>query len=174
MIWTLSQPFGARAWWPCKDVPSDKADSVDIKVTVPDSLIVASNGTLVRKETKENLTTYEWRERYPIVTYLVSLAIHPFTVYYDQYLYNHESEPMPIHFYLFEENYERLITLNAKTKNMIGHFAGLFGEYPFVKEKYGHADFLGGGAMEHQTCSSFSFWDEWVVAHELAHQWWVI
>ncbi|MBP2681788.1 MAG: pepN, partial [Candidatus Krumholzibacteriota bacterium] len=25
MIWSLSEPFGARSWWPCKDVPSDKA-----------------------------------------------------------------------------------------------------------------------------------------------------
>jgi aminopeptidase N len=172
MIWTLSQPFGSRAWWPCKDVTSDKADSVDIIISVPNDLIVASNGTLVKKEIKENLTTYVWQERYPIVTYLVFLAIHPFTVYEDQYRYNHESEQMPICFYLFEENYERLISLNAKTKDMIAHFADLFGEYPFVREKYGHADFLGGGAMEHQTCSSFSFWDEWVVAHELAHQWW--
>ena len=32
MIWTLSSVFGARVWWPCKDVPSDKPDSVDIRV----------------------------------------------------------------------------------------------------------------------------------------------
>ena len=31
-IWTLSEPYGARDWWPCKDDPSDKADSVDIKI----------------------------------------------------------------------------------------------------------------------------------------------
>jgi len=73
---------------------------------------------------------------------------------------------------MFEENASSLRSLNAKTKEMIRYFADLFGEYPFVLEKYGHADFLGGGAMEHQTCSSFGFWNEWVVAHELAHQWW--
>ncbi len=32
------------------------------------------------------------------------------------------------------------------------HFSELFGEYPFIKEKYGVAEFLWSfGAMEHQT-----------------------
>jgi hypothetical protein len=172
MIWTLSEPFGARAWWPCKDVPSDKADSVDIKVTVPSNLIVASNGSLRQKIPNGNETTYWWHEHYPIVTYLVSLAIHPYTVYYDNYLYNNNTDTMKIHFYMFPENYEKIYSLNLQTKDMIGLFADLFGEYPFIDEKYGHADILAGGAMEHQTCSSFGFWDEWVIAHELAHQWW--
>ena len=44
LIWTFSEPFGARSWWPCKDIPADKPDSVDIRVTVPSGLIVASNG----------------------------------------------------------------------------------------------------------------------------------
>jgi len=34
-LWTLSEPFGARAWWPCKDHPEDKADSVSVRVMVP-------------------------------------------------------------------------------------------------------------------------------------------
>jgi len=172
MIWTLSQPFGARAWWPCKDVPSDKADSVDIRVTVPQDLIVASNGSLREKINLGNETMYWWHEQYPIVTYLVFLGIYPYTVYYDEYLYNHDTDTMKIHFYMFPENYEELFSLNEKIKNMIALFADLFGEYPFIEEKYGHADFLGNGAMEHQTCSSFGFWNEWVFAHELAHQWW--
>ncbi|RQV96914.1 MAG: hypothetical protein EH224_02985, partial [Calditrichaeota bacterium] len=29
-VWTLSESYGARYWWPCKDSPQDKADSVDI------------------------------------------------------------------------------------------------------------------------------------------------
>jgi len=172
MIWTLSQPFGARAWWPCKDVPSDKADSVDVRVTVPQELIVASNGSLREKINQGNETTYWWHEQYPIVTYLVFLGIYPYSVYYDDYLYNNDTDTMKIHFYMFPENEDEIVVLNNKTKEMMGLFADLFGEYPFVEEKYGHADFLGNGAMEHQTCSSFGFWNEWVFAHELAHQWW--
>jgi hypothetical protein len=172
MIWTLSQPFGARAWWPCKDTPSDKADSVDIMVTVPNDLIVASNGSLRDITINGEETTYWWHEEYPIVTYLVSLAIHPYIVYYDNYLYNDNSDSMKIHFYMFPENYDQYSEINGQTKDMISFFADLFGQYPFIREKYAHADYLGGGAMEHQTCSSFGFWNPWVIVHELAHQWW--
>ncbi|OQX95675.1 hypothetical protein B6I21_04160 [candidate division KSB1 bacterium 4572_119] len=172
MIWTLSQPYGARAWWPCKDIPSDKADSVDIRVTVPSELIVASNGVL-RETIKEGAnTTYWWHEKYPIVSYLVSLAIHPYTVEYDNYIYNDLADTMKIHFYMFPNHVNELQGINALIKDQIGFFSDIFGPYPYLDEKYGHADFLGGGAMEHQTCSSFSFWNEWVYAHELAHQWW--
>ena len=172
MIWTLSEPFGARSWWPCKDVPSDKPDSVDIRITVPNEFIAVSNGTLREKTTNGDLTTWWWHEQYPIATYLVSLAIYPYEVHYDDYLYNNKTDTMQIHFYNFPGNYEKLKDESKKVKHMIALFAKLFGEYPFVEEKYGQADYLGGGAMEHQTCSSFSFWGEVVFAHELAHQWW--
>ena len=181
MIWTLSAPYGARAWWPCKDVPSDKADSLDIRVTVPNDLIVASNGTLRETNTLGDTTTYWWHEQYPISTYLVSLAIHPYTVSYDNYFYNDTTDTMEIHFYMFPNHHDHYAALNAKTKDMISCFVNLFGEYPFVEEKYGHAEVVPShfGAVEHQTCTSFDFtyfitpfWIEWMINHELAHQWW--
>jgi hypothetical protein len=172
LMWSFSEPYGARAWWPCKDVPSDKADSVDIRVTVPNKFVVASNGTLREKTTEGNLTTHWWHEQYPITTYLVSVAIYPYTVYYDDYLYNDEADTMKIHFYVFPDNYDLYFELNERVNDMIWVFSQIFGEYPFIEEKYGHADCLLGGAMEHQTCTSFGFWTEWLYAHELAHQWW--
>ncbi|MBN2411794.1 T9SS type A sorting domain-containing protein [candidate division KSB1 bacterium] len=172
MIWTLSEPFGARSWWPCKDVPSDKADSVDIRITVPNQFIAVSNGSLREKTTNCELTTWWWHEQYPTATYLVSLAIYPYEVHYDNYLYNNNADTMKIHFYNFPGYYKKFENENRKVKHMIALFSKMFGEYPFIEEKYGQADFLGGGAMEHQTCSSFAFWGEIVFAHELAHQWW--
>ena len=68
MIFSLSEPYGARDWWPCKDTPNDKADSVDISLEVPTGLIAASNGTLVDTVVVGNWTTYHWQERYPIAT----------------------------------------------------------------------------------------------------------
>ena len=44
--------------------------------------------------------------------------------------------------------------VQAKVKDMIAAFAARFGEYPFLDEKYGHAEFPWGGGMEHQTCTS--------------------
>jgi len=172
MIWTLSSVFGARAWWPCKDVPSDKPDSMDIRITVPNNLIVASNGALRETITNNNYTTYLWHEGYPIATYLVFMVIHPYELHYDDYLYNNNADTMKIHFYSFPGNYNLYLDINLKVKDMIAVFSDLFGEYPFVDEKYGQADFLWGGGMEHQTCTSYGAWNEALFAHEIAHQWW--
>ena len=60
------------------------------------------------------------------------------------------------------------------TDDMMEVFADRFGEYPFMGEKYGHADFGRGGGMEHQTISSMGGYSQWLIAHELGHQWWGI
>jgi aminopeptidase N len=46
-----------------------------------------------------------------------------------------------------------------------------FGEYPFIKEKYGHVQFGWGGGQEHQTSTFIVTPEEGLMAHELAHQW---
>ena len=171
MIWTLSDPMGARSWWPCKDIPADKADSVDIRVTVDKELIVASNGTLRDTTINGDKVTYWWHEQYPIVTYLVSLAIHPYTVYSDWYIYG-DNDSMEVQFYVFPDEYYQVQHNYAKTVSMIEFYSGIYGQYPFIEEKYGHASFLWGGGMEHQTITSLGGWGESLIAHELAHQWW--
>jgi hypothetical protein len=171
MIWSLSEPYGARSWWPCKDIPADKADSVDIRITVPDTLIVASNGTL-RSETDHGATkTYYWHEEYPITTYLVSIAIHPYTTFSHWYHYS-PTDSMEVQYYVFPDHYDAVQVNYGKTVGMIEIFADLFGEYPFINEKYGHAEFMWGGGMEHQTITSLGGYSEYLIAHELAHMWW--
>jgi Aminopeptidase N len=46
-IYTLSEPYGSKDWWPCKDTPADKADSADIWITVSTEMIPVSNGNLI-------------------------------------------------------------------------------------------------------------------------------
>ena len=55
---------------------------------------------------------------------------------------------------------------------MITFFASIFGEYPFINEKYGHAEWTRSFGMEHQTITSMGNPTERRVAHELAHMWW--
>jgi len=171
MIWSLSEPFGARTWWPCKDYSDDKADSMDIWITVPSDLIVASNGTL--RETVDNggTKTYKWHEQYPIATYLVSVACHPYTVFSDYYHYS-PTDSMEISYFVFPDHYAAVQPTYALVPDMITLFAGLFGEYPFIEEKYGHAEFTWGGGMEHQTITSLGGYGEYLICHELAHMWW--
>ncbi len=171
MIWSLSEPFGARAWWPCKDIPSDKADSTDMRFTVPEGMIAASNGLLVSETTDGGKTTFWWHESYPITTYLISIAAYEYTTYSDYYVYS-PADSMEIQFYVFPDHYGDVQTTYAKTKDMIAAFASMYGEYPFIEEKYGHAEFKWGGGMEHQTITSLGSWGESLIAHELAHMWW--
>ncbi len=173
LIWTLSEPYGARDWWPCKDLNTDKADSMDITVTVPDNLVVASNGLLAAVTIPEpGKKTFAWRERYPIVTYLVSLTIHPFTVFHDEY-HSALGDTMPLDYYVVADKVTEATNGYAITPAIITAFAGAFGEYPFLKEKYGHVHFPWGGGMEHQTLTSLHYdaYGPWIIAHELAHQW---
>lgn len=171
IIWTLSEPFGARSWWPCDDWSDDKADSVDLHITIPAGLIVASNGTLRGVDQNGATDTYHWHEGYPISTYLVSLAIHPYTVWSDYYRYAPD-DSMEIRFHVYPAHYESTYEANLMTADMIGYYASIYGEYPFLAEKYGHAEFPWGGAMEHQTCTSTGAFYESIIAHELSHQWW--
>jgi aminopeptidase N len=172
LIWSLSEPYGAHYWWPCKDVNTDKADSVDLHIKVPDNLVVASNGTLVSEEMQPPYRTFHWEERYPIVTYLVSIAVHPYARFSDWYD-TQAGGSMEIQHFVVPAFLEAAEAGYAALPEMITAFAGGFGEYPFVDEKYGHAHFPWGGAMEHQTCTSISYWayGQWIIAHELGHQW---
>ena len=171
MIWSLSEAYGARTWWPCKDAPEDKADSVDVHFTAPNGMVTVSNGTLVGTVVGATTTRTSWRERYPIATYLVSIASYPYTVSDDWYRYA-PNDSMLIRFHNVPESAAGAAASQAKVKTMLAAFASRFGEYPFIAEKYGHAEFTFGGGMEHQTCTSLGTYNESVVAHELTHQWW--
>lgn len=175
IISTLSEPYMAQSWWPCKDTPSDKADSVDMIVTVNSALYAVSNGML--RDSVDNIdgtTTYSWHESYPITTYLVSLAITNYARF--RLWYHHGTDSMPVDFFSYPEILGTAQSAWPVTVTQIGVLANIYGEYPFIDEKYGIAHFPWGGAMEHQTVSShtntsFGF-DQYLIVHELSHQWW--
>jgi len=174
IISSLSEPYFARTWWPCKDHPSDKADSADINVTIDSTLIVASNGVLREVIDNGNDTkTYKWHESYPITTYLISVAISNYQTFSDYYHYS-PADSMEVRYFVYPEYYSEAVAAYAITVGAIEFFAQTFGEYPFITEKYGMAHFPWGGAMEHQTCTSmlYYWYDTYVIVHELAHQWW--
>jgi len=171
IVSTLSEPYYARGWFPCKDIPSDKADSADISLTVPDSLVAISNGILKSiLDNKNGTKTYKWQERYPITTYLISLAVTNYDLIEQTYTAK-DGTTMPVRHWYYPEDESRTGVLLLTTE-MISFFSNIWGEYPFINEKYGHARFSWGGAMEHQTCTSLGSYSELMICHELAHQWW--
>ncbi|MCF7809227.1 MAG: T9SS type A sorting domain-containing protein [Candidatus Marinimicrobia bacterium] len=174
-IWTNSQPYNARDWWPSKDYPSDKADSMDIVVTIADNMVVASNGKLVSETDLGNgKKTWHWKVNYPIATYLVSLSIYEFHQWGDIYV-DANNDILPIMFFTYnppESPDPSYMTQNYRlVPEMIELYAELFGPYPFMEEKYGHAEWGETYGMEHQTLTSMGYPTERRVAHELAHMW---
>lgn len=172
VIYTLSEPYGSKDWWPCKDTPADKADSADIWITVDKNFSAISNGNLIEVvENQNNTHTYKWKVSYPIAQYLISLAIADYVEYINYYNYS-STESMPVTHYIYPEIFDSSIqTQLDKTPLMIAAYKNYFGEYPFIREKYGHAQFGWGGGMEHQTISSMGGFGDDLIAHELAHQW---
>jgi aminopeptidase N len=170
-VYSLSEPFGAKDWWPCKDDPGDKADSADIFVTCDSTFKVGSQGILVSVTNNgDGTSTHFWKERYPIASYLISIAITNYIQFSNWFRYS-ETDSMEVLNYVLPEHYSTALQSLPKTIDMLKIFSNLFGQYPFIHEKYGHAEFGRGGAMEHQTMTSTSTFNENTIAHELAHQW---
>jgi aminopeptidase N len=170
-VYSLSEPSGARDWWPCKDDPSDKADSSDVVVTCDSSFKVGSNGTLVSVvQNGDGTSTTHWQERYPIASYLISIALTNYAQFSNWFRYS-ATDSMEVLNYVLPEHLSDALATLPKTLDMLSVYSNLFGLYPFIREKYGQAEFGSGGAMEHQTMTSTTTFSEDVISHELAHQW---
>ncbi len=185
IVWTLSEPYGARSWWPSKDHPADKADSVRVTVTVPSPMRVGSQGLLQAVvENSDGTLTYDWFSRYPISTYLVSIAAGIYEVNEQRYVRPDTlaaelgSLEMPVLHYAYRGSnmFEGSNPADPyrgwkRVVDVLPVFEYWFGAYPFSEEKYGHAQFTWGGGMEHQTMTSMGGNSVSLIAHELAHQW---
>lgn len=176
MATSLSEPEEARSWWPCKDVPWDKF-TADIRFTVPDYMIAASNGLLTEViQNPDNTKTYHWVESYPITTYLISICATNY-VHFGETYQSLFGDSMQLDYYVFPEHLTQAQNAFATVPDIMEYYESVFGEYPFIDEKYGHAIFNWSGGMEHQTLTSIgsnilSPSYEWLYAHELSHMWW--
>jgi len=179
VVWSLSEPTGARDWWACKDIPSDKADSVDVFIRATDTNISTSNGTLREIiNPGDGTKTYHWHESYPISTYLISLTSTNFQTISDHYV-TLFGDTMPLVHYVYPEDYNDAVIDFSITPSAITSLRHYYGEYPFTNESYGMTAFNWGGAMEHQTLTTYgapliqgNHLYDWIVVHELSHQWW--
>ncbi|MBI9032902.1 MAG: T9SS type A sorting domain-containing protein [Bacteroidales bacterium] len=168
-LWTLSEPYGAQSWWPCKNHLSDKIDSTDFFITTPKPYRVAGSGLLVDETQNGNHITYHWKHRYPIPAYLIFLAVSEYSVFEEYFHYQNDS--LLILNYVYPQD---SAIAHDKVKALLPAMtmmSDLFGPYPFQNEKYGHVQMGRGGGMEHQTMTSMGSWSYEIVVHEAAHQW---
>ena len=175
VVWSLSEPFSAYEWFPCKQSLRDKADSSFVAVTVPDTCKAGSNGVLINTVPLGNgFTRYEWKNKHAIDYYLISVAVAKYIEY--SFYANPVGAPNPILIQNFiYDNPQTFIYFEDEineTADFIELFYDLYGPYPFEDQKYGHCMAPIGGGMEHQTMTTQGSFSKGLTAHELAHQWW--
>ena len=170
VLWTLSQPFGARDWWPCKQDLNDKIDTIDVFITAPSQYVSVANG--VQQSVVENgngTKTTHFQHNYPIPAYLIAIAVTNYSIFTQQA--GTAPNEFPIVNYIYPENLTSAQNSLAVTLPIMDLFEELFETYPYANEKYGHAQFGWGGGMEHTTVSFMGSFGRNLIAHELAHQW---
>jgi len=175
VTWTLSEPFNAYQWWPCKQVLTDKADSAWIFITTSNQNKAGSNGLLTAvTPMPNNKLRYEWKTRYPIDYYLISASV---AKYIDYSIYAKpaglSNDSILIQNFVYD-NPSTLPYFKSQidlTVDFINLYSDLYGLYPFYKEKYGHCMAPLGGGMEHQTMTTLGNFNFYITCHELSHQW---
>ena len=171
--WTQGETTEAKCWFPCIDHPQVKFSS-DISVTVPAGTTAISNGRLTKVEQKGKKQVYHWSEANPHPAYLTSVVIGKYA----------ESKEGNLYYYVPEERKQDAARSFERTPEMVKFFEDYLGtKYPY--EKYSQVavqDFVYGG-MENSSCTTLTldtlhdkkahldFTSDYLVSHELAHQW---
>ena len=175
ILWTLSEPFGAKAWWPCKQDLIDKIDSVDFYITTPrfnpsnEEYVAVANGLEISQTIQGNTKTTHYHHGYPIPAYLMAIAVTNYSVYSETVENN--GNPFEIVNYVYPEDLSYAQQSTLVTVDIMNLFADKFEPYPYADEKYGHAQMGWGGGMEHTTVSFMGNFSRGLIAHELGHQW---
>ncbi len=181
VVCSLSQPYYAGAWWPCKDgdvlQPGDNLDraTLEMAVIVPEPMTGLSNGVPVGVDILSgNRKRFRYATSSTLPTYLVFVAASTYTQW--SVNYNYPGGTMPVRFSIYPQSDtagNRQVW--QSTLDMMEAFRPVYGLYPFVNEQYGIYQFEFSGGMEHQTYTGQGrggAFSNSITAHELAHQWW--
>ncbi len=173
LVYSYNWPYFASTFIPCKDHPSDKADSVRLRITVPTGYQVACNGVLEQTTSLPgSRTQFVWMHHYPIVPYNISINVYPFSVTTDYYN-SPVSGNILLQYFLFPAHANAILTsLQVKVPRIFQAYEDRYGPFPFSQDKYGLCEATFGGGMEHQTILTMgqsSFFSD-IVVHESAHE----
>ena len=181
-VWSQGEPRGSRYWFPCIDHPNER-QTTEMIVTAPAGFEVLSNGRLLSREELPGdgpkRTRFHWKQEKTHTTYLTSLVVGDFSVERDEW------RGRPVTYYVPKKRAEDLRRTFGRTTEMLEFFSDRFGiEYPW--DKYAQVvveQFIWGG-MENTSATTLyerALHDEramldsspdWLIAHELGHQWW--
>jgi aminopeptidase N len=171
--WTQGEATQAKYWFPCIDHPQVKF-ACEILATVDAGFTVISNGKLLKVEHHEKKLVYHWSDSNPVPAYLVSVVVGEYA----------EIKDGNLQYFVPPERKQDASRSFDQTPAMMKIFEEYLGtEYPYAK--YAQVivqDFVYGG-MENASCTTLTldtlhdkkahldFTSDYLVSHEMAHQW---
>lgn len=186
LVWVLSTPYSnstesvlqvSRYWRPCKDMPDDKS-TFALTITVPDSLVACSNGLMMSNvDNGDGTRTFRWEHDYPVAPYLVAFGVTDYMTIEETYVGSGDSAL--VQHFVFPYLYSAALEAYNITIPAMEYLASIYGEYPFMGDKFGTFNVNGNVAVEEQTLvalpggvvdAGHSY--DWLFVHELAHMWW--
>jgi len=172
-VFTDCEPQGARKWFPCNDTPDDKALAELIALT-PSNVLLGSNGILIDSVNYGNYIKYHWKSNHPIATYLIVISSKAnYKLDIDFVNDPYQGKKIPLRYYYNSGEYIGEV-LKGKIREAYLYFSEKWYPHPFDKNGFAtlSSEFAWGG-MENQTITSLcsGCWDENLLIHEFAHQW---
>jgi aminopeptidase N len=179
MVWSQGEPQANHYWFPCVD-NSNERQSTELIVSVPTGIDVLSNGSLIsKKNTASGRSTFHWKQEKEHVAYLVTLVAGRFNVTREEW------RDKPVTYYVPENRKADIERTFGRTKPMLDFFSKRFGiEYPWEKYAQVVVEQFTFGGMENTSATTLYYralhderaivdsTPDWLIAHELAHQWW--
>jgi aminopeptidase N len=170
----VAEPDAARSWFPANDHPLDKA-TFTFSITVPEGFTGAANGELTGVADGNGDRTFDWSMDAPMAPYLATVVIGEDWAIVEDPVASADAR-IAIRNVLPPDLVAAPPAVLEATGEMLTVLESSFGPYPFTH--YGIA-VVGGfpAALENQTLSVFgramveSPYFEYVLVHELAHQW---
>lgn len=177
-IWTQGETESNSHWFPTFDNPIFKS-TFTITMHVPDSFKTLSNGSLEKSVKEDNhLRADTWNQKLPISTYLAMMAAGDYAISKENWRGKEVSYYVPVKYAAYGKE------IFSRTPEMMEFFSQKLGvDYPWNK----YSQIIGyqyvSGAMENVSASLFGAFNlkdtrqltddnnDFIVAHELFHQW---
>jgi len=176
LVYTDSESAGARRWFPCKDVPNDKA-TVKITAVVPADVQFCANGLMTDSISSSGAIKYVYESKHVVATYLIEfVASKKYLLAVEEWEFPSadKGEMQVRYYYQRGETMFNLKNVMLKTNRMLDYFSEIYCEYPFEKLGFATTDrHFPWGGMENQTIITLcpDCWIEDLICHELIHQW---
>jgi len=175
--WTQGQDEDSRYWFPCLDTPAQRA-TTEVIATFPSEMTALSNGMLVSNESKGSRRTMHYQLNFPHPPYLVTLAVGDFEEA------TATAGETPLRYWFPKGRKDDALRCVGRTPEMVAHFEDITGQkYPYGSyAQVFVAEFIFGG-MENTSATTLTdtvlhdarahedFDCDWLIAHELMHQW---